>query len=221
MKPLRLIVLDTETAKLTGGVYDVGYVIADKKGTIYLERNWLVTETVTCPRSMMGAFFAGKTFSHYIPMLDSGELSLKPWLDIVDIINADIAEHNVTVLAAYNLAFDRRVLAQTHHDLGHVGTVLSAPIKQLDLWRFACESKLDTRLYKEIAINQEWVSPAGNIRTTAEHAYRYLSQDYNFDESHTALSDARIETAIMAFCFAAHKKIPYNIVDNQAWKIVN
>ena len=221
MRPLSIIVLDSETSKLTGGVYDVGYCIANKKGKIMQERNWLVQETITNSDSMMGAFFAGKTFTRYIPMLDSGTITLKPWLEIIDQMNQDILDFKVNILAAYNLAFDRRVMAQTHIELGHTGKVLRSSLKQLDLWRFVCESKLDCRLYKEIAVQQGWTSEAGNIRTTAEHAYRYLSQDYEFYESHTALDDARIETAIMAFCFAAHKKIPYGIVDGQAWKIVN
>ena len=41
------LILDTETADLSGAVYDVGYTIATKKGDILAERNFLVEEIFT------------------------------------------------------------------------------------------------------------------------------------------------------------------------------
>ena len=40
------LVLDTETADLSGNVYDIGYVICNKRGEIVCERNWLVEEAL-------------------------------------------------------------------------------------------------------------------------------------------------------------------------------
>ena len=80
------LVLDTETVGLEGHVYDVGYTICDKRGNVFCERNWLVLENFTNPARMMGAFYAGKTFTHYAPMLDAGEISMAPWADIVEAI---------------------------------------------------------------------------------------------------------------------------------------
>ena len=48
-----------------------------------------------------------------------------------------------------------------------------------------------------------------------------LSQNPDFIEDHTALSDAIIETQIMAACFAQKKRIPYGIINAQPWRIVN
>ena len=47
---LALLTIDTETVGLHGHVYDVGYIIHDKKGTIAVERNWLVEENFTDPK---------------------------------------------------------------------------------------------------------------------------------------------------------------------------
>ena len=63
------LVLDTETADLTGSVYDLGYVICNKRGETIVERNWLVEEIFTDAKTMMGAFYAGKLFTHYAGML--------------------------------------------------------------------------------------------------------------------------------------------------------
>ena len=214
------MVLDTETCDLKGHVYDVGYTITNKRGQILSEYNALVSEIFTDAEKMMGAFYARKMFSHYAPMLDSGEISLVSWADIVANIQSDVSVYNVNVLSAYNLGFDRRVMGQTNELLGN-GSIFQSPIKQLDIWQFACEAKLNTATYKQLANEQGWVSAAGNIRTGAEYAYRFCRGDWGFIEDHTALSDARIETAILADCFSAKKRVPYGIVNAQPWRIVN
>lgn len=215
------LVLDTETADLTGAVYDVGYTIADKRGNILLERTWLVEEIFTDAKKMMGAFYASKLFTHYAGMLERGEIRLTPWATIVETMREDMADFGVTVLAAYNAGFDTRVMKATHKMLGYTGKVLAAPVKILDLWQFACETKLSQKQYKKIARENGWVSSKGNIKTGAEFAYRFITRDYAFIEDHTALSDARIETAILAECLRMKKRIPYNVMNAQPWRIVN
>ena len=214
-----ILVLDTETCDLQGHVYDVGYTIADRKGVILTRKNWLVEEIFTDPNKMMGAFYARKLFSHYAPMLDAGTISLAPWSKIVAEMQTDVDAFGVNVLAAYNLGFDRRVMRQTNDLLG-LGPILP-PMEQLDIWQFACETKLSQKAYKRIAEENGWVSSAGNIKTGAEFAYRFCSGDFGFIEDHTALSDAIIETKIMADCFATKRKVPYGIVNGSPWRIVN
>ena len=216
-----ILVLDTETCDLSGSVYDVGYTISDKKGNIALTRNWLVGEIFTDASRMMGAFYAKKMFTHYARMLNDGEVKLAAWSYIVEAIQADCAAHKVTTVAAYNAGFDFRVMGNTHTMLGYSGKILPSGIKILDLWQFACETKLSQKAYKKLAIQNNWVSPAGNIKTGAEFAYRYTAQRPEFIEDHTALSDALIETQIMAACFAQKKRVPYGIINAQPWRIVN
>ena len=218
---INLLTLDTETVGLQGHVYDVGYIIHDKRGNIALERNWLVEENFTDPKKMMGAFYAGKHFTHYARMLQDGLITLKPWDEIVEQLNADILEHSVDVIAAYNAGFDFRVMAQTHADLGYSGKVLDSALEILDIWQFACETKLSQKAYATIARSMGWVSPAGNIKTGAEFAHRYCSGDHSFIEDHTALSDARIEVAILAQCYAQKKRVPYGKINGQPWRLVN
>lgn len=216
------LVFDTETVGLQGHVYDVGYAITDKRGNIALERNWLVLENFTNAEKMMGAFYAGKTFTHYAPMLARGEITLKPWAEIVEQMNADIRDYGVNVLAAYNAGFDERVMRQTHEDLtGNDCQPLVGDFKWLDIWQFACQTKLSQNAYALIARSNGWVSEAGNIKTGAEFCYRYVSGRYDFIEDHTALSDVRIEVAIMAECYRQKKSVPYGVMNASPWRIVN
>lgn len=216
-----ILVLDTETVGLEGHVYDVGYAIANKRGDILAERNWLVEENFTNPKKMMGAFYAGKHFTHYARMLQDGEIRLTPWAEIVEALRADMIAYSVDVIAAYNAGFDFRVLRQTHADLGGTDPIIQAPVEVLDIWQFACETKLSQKSYARIARSLGWVSPAGNIKTGAEFAYRYVSGDPAFIEDHTALSDARIEVSILAECYRQKKSVPYGIINGAPWRIVN
>ena len=218
---LTIATIDTETVGLEGHVYDIGYCIHNKRGDIALERNWLVEENFTDPAKMMGAFYAGKHFTHYARMLQDGEVRLTPWAEIVATMRADFLVHGVNVVAAYNAGFDFRVLAQTHRELAGEGKMLTDAVKILDIWQFACETKLSQKAYANIARAMGWISPAGNIKTGAEFAHRYCSGDHSFIEDHTALSDARIEVEILAECFRQKKRVPYGVVNASPWRIVN
>jgi hypothetical protein len=151
------MVLDTETCDLTGSVYDVGYTIADRKGNIATTRNWLVQEIFTDAKKMMGAFYAKKMFSHYAPMLNDGAVKLAAWSDIVQTMRDDCAAFGVTSIAAYNAAFDFRVMAATHKMLGNTDQILPAGLKKLCIWQFACETKLSQKSYVKMALANGWV----------------------------------------------------------------
>ena len=216
-----ILTLDTETADLSGNVYDLGYIIHDRDGNQLTSYNALVSEIFTQPKIMMGAFYAKKLFSHYAPMLDNSEITMRPWQEIIDQLRADIVEFNVTTIAAYNIGFDMRAMSNTHKSLTGEDRVLQSKIKVLDIWQFACEAKLKSRNYKKIAESFGWVSPKGNIKTGAEFAYRFCSGDHGFIEDHTALSDCVIEVEILRQCFKTKKKIPYNVYNKAPWRLVN
>ena len=216
-----ILTLDTETADLSGNVYDVGYIIHDRAGNELARFNALVEEIFTQPKIMMGAFYAKKLFSHYAPMLDRGEVKMQSWQFIIDRLRSDIELYNVSTIAAYNIGFDMRAMNQTHRALTDENKVLESPCKILDIWQFACEVKLNNRNYKRIAESLGWVSPKGNIKTGAEFAYRFCSGDHGFIEDHTALSDCVIEVEILRQCFATKKTIPYGKYNQAPWRIVN
>jgi hypothetical protein len=104
---------------------------------------------------------------------------------------------------------------------GDGNPVLPHGMKMLDVWEYACRARLNLKKYKTLAVREGWVSDAGNIKTTAECAYRFVSGNLAFAESHTALEDAQIESEILADCFRAKTTVPYNIITGQPWRIVN
>ena len=214
------ITLDTETVGLKprNYVYDFGYTIHNKAGQIFERRNWLISDVVTNPNLMMGAFYAKKIFNYYIPALDAGRISLIGWRDMADILAADIIDYDARVIAAYNAPFDIGAVRATNALLNN-GAIVPKPVDMLCIWNYACRVLLSRPSYWKIAKAQNWISDSGNYRTTAEHTYRYITGDFNFIESHTALDDAERETDILAKCFAQKKKTPYNDLNSIPWRI--
>lgn len=211
MDKLKIMVLDTETCGnfQQGFVYDLGYTICDKHGTVLIERNWLVREIFTNAREMMGAFFAAKFFTYYAQALQDAAITLTSWQDITAAINADIELYSVNALTAYNLEFDMTVMRNTQRRLGAKSKMLKRGLSKFCLMKFAKQTRLKGPSFKTWALINGYVTPTGLPQTKAEIAYRYISGNWEYIEPHTALGDARMETEILAACFRSKQKIPY------------
>lgn len=69
----------------------------------------------------------------------------------------------------------------------------------IDVWAIACENLINNTRYKKKCLDEKRVTASGEyFSTSAESSYCYLVEDYGFEEEHMALSDARIETALLA-----------------------
>tara|TARA_Y100001951_G_scaffold102959_1_gene110746 strand:- start:662 stop:1339 length:678 start_codon:yes stop_codon:yes gene_type:complete len=220
-KKLSIATIDTETIGLQpkNFVYDIGVTFHDKCGAIAGTYTALVEEIWCDPKLMMGAFYAGKVFTHYSRMLETGGISIRPWQSIIDDLQGIIEAYDVNVVSAYNLGFDMGAIKRTSARLG-AGPLLPHPrFKLLDIWRFACETILQQSNFRQLAMANGWRSEKGNFKTTAEIAYRYITRELGFAESHTALDDSKIETDILAKCFRQKRAIPYGAPIRNPWKL--
>ena len=70
-------------------------------------------------------------------------------------------------------------------------------VKICDIWYIAIQYLLNSDDYKKKAVENQWFTASGKyFSTNAENAYRFIADENDFIESHTALSDARIEAKI-------------------------
>lgn len=68
-----------------------------------------------------------------------------------------------------------------------------------DLWGMSCEHLLNNDDYKRMCVDENWTTASGKyFKTSAETAYRFMSGNLQFDEAHTALDDAIIESELFA-----------------------
>lgn len=67
-----------------------------------------------------------------------------------------------------------------------------------DIWGIACEKIINTDKYRRLCLDSNNCTASGKyFKTSAEMAFRYISSDADFVESHTALEDVNIECEIL------------------------
>ena len=227
-------------------IYDFGYTIIDKKGKVYVRRNWLVSEIFSVPAVFNTAYYASKR-PLYTERLRNKEIDLAPWADIVEQFEADL-EH-ITAVGAYNAMFDfKKAIPFTDAYINQVygdnyqawearqrrycEDIIAGRQKEslrtfdpnhfdfrgntydlFDLWGLSCEHILNCEDYKEQAQAMGWCTASGKYySTTAEATFRFISNNIEFEEAHTAIDDALIESAIFAIiCKATKNKVPMGI----------
>lgn len=219
-----ILVVDVETA---GGfdnplVYDIGFAICDKHGTVYEKYSFLISEIFDNKRLMNTAYYKEKV-PKYIKSLMSGEIEKIDFRSMRKKFLSLISEYNVKTISAYNLKFDMGALTNTTKYLGIGKKFLDINcigINLLCIWSFACEVLYTQKTYKQVAKRNGWVSEVGNIRTNAECGFNYINNTSDFAEEHTGLADVFIEIQILAKCFRQHKKHKSGIIGN-CWRIPN
>lgn len=197
---MNIIVIDTETANSISQplCYDIGYVIynTDTK-EILVARSFVVAEIFLDKEMMSSAYYTEKC-PRYWEDIKAGKRALKRAENIRWQILKDMKEFQVKDVYAYNMGFDKR---STNNGIRYItgsairwffpyGTEFHC------IWNMACTSILRSKWYIRFAEENGLVTEAGNLMTSAEACYRYITKDMDFDEDHTGLEDVLIELAI-------------------------
>ena len=213
-------VFDTETVGLSPKlIYDLALIICNRAGEPIVQKAWLIREVITDAKKMKDAFYSGKTFSHYIPALDAGALKLFSFADARLEFNSMIAKYNAKTIVAYNIQFDKAAIKETTRHIGEPVKFLHKKIHFVDLWLASCRILVNTNKYRKFCADHNFISDAGNVRTSAETVYAYVKQNPNFRESHTALEDCIIESEILGAINKRKRGLPRNEINYMPWKI--
>lgn len=79
--------------------------------------------------------------------------------------------------------------------------------KLFDVWGLSCRHLLNNDDYKRMCIDNEWNTASGKyFKTSAEVAYRFCMGQQDFEEAHTALDDAIIESVLFGMIAKKTKK---------------
>ena len=219
-----VMILDTETVGDFGHplVHDIGYVIIDRNFNVLKKARFLVKELHVHGQWILDTsdFYAGYKKDYAIARKHE---MIKRWNAIANEIKADIHTYKVTTISAYNLAFDYRAINYTEKMFGEgkLTKILNQKSKSLlCIYNLACETILQTAEYHQFAEENKFISEAGNIKTSAECAYRYITQNAEYIEKHTALADAEDEMEILRYIVEnvrGHKDMQYGLHYN-CWK---
>ena len=114
-----------------------------------------------------------------------------------------IKKYQIKDIFAYNFPFDRGAFKRTFKEKSfeNLDKLLTFHDIQTMIFYTHCYN-LD---YVNFCLLNGFLTDKGNISTTAENIYRYIFNDIDFKEEHTALSDVFIESDLL---FEAIKKNP-------------
>ena len=218
-----LMVLDVETtnnnmekgAKNDGLVYDIGFVVCDKQGNIYCKRSYAVQEIFDWTELMSTAYYYKKLPKYYERLANNKMYKNSIW-HIRKVIKEIMQIFNITEVYAYNANFDYTTLNNTVRYLSGSACRWFFPYgtKICDIWHIACQVLGTQKTFQWENVRNE----RGNLITNAERMFAYLSQEFDFQEEHTGLADAIVETQILARCFKSHKSIDKKI-NRACWRI--
>lgn len=197
----KVIVLDTETTNDLDCpiVYDLGFAVVDLAGNVYETHSYVVADIFLDKELMASAFFADK-IPQYWEDIKQGKRIMRKWQTIKAILADVCTQYGVTKIFAHNAIFDWRSCQTTQRYLTCSKYRYFFPY-QIELWdTLQMARKLMGDDYKEWCYVNNYLTSRLCARYTAEIIYRYLMQNDEFEEAHTALEDVLIEKEIMCYC---------------------
>lgn len=112
---------------------------------------------------------------------------------------------NIQRMSCNAIANGKKTSPNPHFDGEHFN-FRGQDFNLFDVWGLACEELLNNDDYRKFCYDNNYKTASGRFfSTTAEICYRYLMNENDFIESHTALEDSIIESQIMALIMKKYK----------------
>lgn len=192
------IVLDTETCNgfATPLVYDFGYVVATDEGEIIKTRSYVIKEIYDNLSLFETAYYAYKR-PLYEERLKSGYSKKVPLAYAMYQLKRDMKKYGIDKFA-YNSRFDNNALKTT---MKHLHKFKQNPLEQaeiIDIMDFI-DKITETEDYQNFCKRNGFMTKHRKPRPQkkAETLFRYLTQNPEYMEEHTALEDSKIELFIL------------------------
>lgn len=203
MKKTIYCTIDTETvggAVNPTGMYNLGCVIHDKHGNILATSSMLVMEHYD---EIRYDDYGKKNFPIYEEKLCKGIMSaVATEREAVEVVRNLCKMYNVKYIMAYNSSFD---FTKT------ICKELLTDFEFIDIYLMALQTVTHLKKYARFCRENELYSRSRKtFSTSAETVYAFITDNADYVEEHTALSDALIEMEIFKRCIAMHKKYTKN-----------
>lgn len=204
-------IIDTETANMTD-VYNMGLVIFTKKELLFA-REYVNIDVFDNDDVMNNAYYLYKK-----PLYREMDVVYNTTKGIIRDFAVLLNKFHVTHLLAYNLEFDVRSLTYTANKYANINLSWKN-MKMVDIMRNSVETLCVSRNYKKFCNTYGYKTEKGNYQYKAETIIRYLTDNVQYDEQHTALQDCIDEMYIFQRLLKRKKKITFGC-RQQLWKLL-
>ena len=192
---MKICIFDTETTSLDKPFcYDIGYCIIDTETRNQLVQRSFVVEQVWHNLPLFQSAYYAEKRPLYVAAMRSRKSIMDKFGYICQQMRRDFKQNNVEMAFAYNSSFDEKVFNFNCDWYKCINPFDEIPIK--DIRGFAHHFLVNSD-YKDFCDENGYYTESGNYSTTAETMFRYITRTTDFEEAHTALEDAKIETAIL------------------------
>ena len=204
------IVIDTETTNSIDDpiCYDVGFAVINVLGQILESFSFVVADIFLDKELMQYAYFKDK-IPQYWKDIDDGYRTLTSFKKIKMKFAEVASKYNVTKVVAHNARFDYRSLNLTQRFLTSSRYRYFFPYGT-EIWdslKMSREVLKANKDYENFCYTNNYLTKRMARRYTAEILYRFLTQNLDFEESHTGLEDVKIEKEIFAYCMEQKPEI--------------
>lgn len=195
---MNICVFDTETTSLDKPFcYNIGYFIIDTDNWESLVCRSYVVEQIWHNLPLFSTAYYANKRPLYVAAMRAHDTIMDKFGYICRQMSRDFSQYNVDTAFAYNSPFDEKVFEFNCDWFKCNNPFDTVNIK--DIRGFAHYFLVDDA-FKLFCEKNELFTETGNYSTTAETMYRYVSQNLDFIEDHTALEDSVIEAEILRAC---------------------
>ena len=194
-------------------IFDTAYY-ADKR-PLYLEKlqagEIVLTDWRTATKELEDALNAVKAVGAYNAAFDFKKAIPFTELYINKLCSPDfhvwLDYQNYLIDQAANGFRNQRTTSSKPVDENEIFRFRGGAYPLFDIWALACEQIMNIDEYRDFAFDEGLLTDSGKYyKTSAEVAYRFISRNRDFEEAHTALDDAEIESEILASIIRKDKK---------------
>ena len=205
------LTIDTETANSLDDplMYDIGGCIHDRYGNVEESFSFVIYEVFCADREMFDTAYYAEKRPNYEDDIANGLRKIVTLWTAKRYIKDLCKKYNVKAIIAHNARFDYKSTNTTlrYYTASKYRYFLPYGVEIWDILKMARDTICQQKSYKRFCEENQYICKNGQLRSTAEILYRYITGDNEFIESHTGLEDVMIEKEIFAKCMAQHKKM--------------
>jgi len=202
---MNLMTIDTETTNTLDDpiVYDLGLAIHDENGNVFHTESLVIAETFLNEELMASAYFIDKIPNYWKEIKEKKRRIVK-FETARRIVKNLIRRYGIKVVIAHNAYFDYNSLNTTlrYYTSSKYRYFLPWGVEIWDSLRMAKVLLKDENYVNWTKENNYLTEKRKTPKLTAEVIYRYITENEDFEESHTGLEDVMIEKEITKYLLA-------------------